>query len=138
MPATDRNAMLAKIHIARKALCWDDDTYRDVLERVTGKRSAGDLSDRQLHQVIAELKAKGWKDRKPGRNAARDGQSRKIRALWLTLADAGAVRNRSESALRAYAKRITGLDDLRFADSHQKNAVIESLKDWCKREGVGS
>lgn len=35
-----RSPLLAKIHIARKDLGLDEDTYRAVLIRITGKRSA--------------------------------------------------------------------------------------------------
>ena len=38
-----RNPQLAQIHIAKKELGLDDDTYRDVLERVTRQRSSAGL-----------------------------------------------------------------------------------------------
>jgi phage gp16-like protein len=47
--------MLAKIHIMSKQLRLDETTYRDLLKRVTGKDSAGDMDMGELHQVIAEL-----------------------------------------------------------------------------------
>lgn len=60
MKQTNRNALLAKIHIGKKQLGLDDDTYRDVLWRLTGKRSAKELSVRQLRQVLMYMQNKGF------------------------------------------------------------------------------
>lgn len=54
-PGSHRHSMLAKIHMMSKQLRLDEATYRALLERVTGKRSAGDMDMGELHQVIAEL-----------------------------------------------------------------------------------
>lgn len=51
---------LAKIHIAKAQLGLDDDTYRAILARVAGVRSAKDLSPRQIGAVIAEFERLGW------------------------------------------------------------------------------
>lgn len=137
MPDADRKAMLAKVHIARKDLGLDEDTYRDIIRRVSDGRtdSSGKLRFGELHDLLQEFKAKGWKPKAAatGRGAARDPQSSKIRALWLALADAGEVRSRDEKALRAYVRRMTGSDDLRFLDPGSKSRVIEELKAWCAR-----
>lgn len=141
MTATaDRRAMNAKIHIAKKELGLDDDTYRDVIERVSkGRtRSSKDLRFSELHDLLAEFKAKGWKHKAAtlGRGAAKDPQSRMVRGLWIELADAGVVRDRSEKAIRAYVKRMTGREDLTFCDGRDKHQLIEALKAWGAREGV--
>ena len=39
-------SILAKIHIAAKEIGLGEDDYRDLLERVTGKRSASALAGR--------------------------------------------------------------------------------------------
>lgn len=136
----NRRAMLAKIHIARKDLGLEDDDYRDVIERVSkGRtRSAGQLSQAALHDLLAEFRRLGWKPKAAalGRGAASDPQSKKVRALWLALAEAGVVRDKSEKALRSYVHRMTGRDDLRFCDPAEKWRLIESLKSWAVREGV--
>ncbi len=46
---------LAKIHVQVKELGMDDDTYRDMLESVTGKRSAKELDDAGLDAVLNRL-----------------------------------------------------------------------------------
>lgn len=60
-----RRADLAKIHIAKKQLCMDDDTYRDALFNAVGKRSASDCSDRQLKKALAHFYELGFKAKAP-------------------------------------------------------------------------
>lgn len=55
-----RNAMIAKVQIARKQLSLDDITYRAMLESVTGKHSCAKCSANDLQMVLAELRRKGW------------------------------------------------------------------------------
>jgi hypothetical protein len=50
--ADQRKRQLARVHVAKKDLGWDDGQYRDFLEAHTGLRSCGDMSDRQLNQVL--------------------------------------------------------------------------------------
>lgn len=134
-----RKAALAKIHLGKKALGLADDAYRDLLERLTGRRSAKDLGDAQIGAVLAEFKRLGFRDAPPKRagmrRLARDGQSLKIRALWLTLHQAGEVRDPAEAAICAFARTRCGAegDDLSWMDPADKRAVIEALKQWSAR-----
>ena len=57
----NRNSELAKIHIAKKDLGLDDDTYRDVLWTVARVRSAKDLDHHGREQVLKHFKSKGFK-----------------------------------------------------------------------------
>ncbi len=52
---TARTRDLAAIHAAKRDLALDDDTYRDMLESWTGKRSAADLNARQRGMVLSNL-----------------------------------------------------------------------------------
>jgi phage gp16-like protein len=54
-PELARKRKLAAIHAEKKALDLDDATYRALLERITGHRSAADCTLPQLAAVIAEL-----------------------------------------------------------------------------------
>lgn len=56
-----KKILMAKIHIAKKDLGLDDDTYRDVLWRVTGKRSCKDMTIAQLQDVVKDMEASGFK-----------------------------------------------------------------------------
>lgn len=63
-----RRSLMAKLHIARKDLGLDDDTYRAMLQNLTGKRSSADCTDRQLVMLVAAL-AQAWMERQPPEGA---------------------------------------------------------------------
>jgi len=141
-----RPGLIRLIHVAKRDLALDDDTYRAMLVAVTGKDSISGLSVPQLERVLAHMKSRGFtvrhkspKDRtrdsahppsELSRPIAQDAQSKKIRALWLSLHDMGAVRDCSEAALGAYVRRITRCDALQWLNSEQASRVIETLKKW--------
>lgn len=122
------------IHIAKNQLGMDDETYRAVLMRVTGKDSCAKMMPWEKWKVLEEMKRLGFQ-KKPthkGKNLINDPQARKIRALWLTMADCGIVKNRSEKALASFMRRQTGRT-LEDANIKQCQAVIEILKAWFNR-----
>lgn len=131
-----RQSLIAKIHIAKAQLGLDEDTYRALLRR-HGADSAGRMDLTQLDGVLRELVAKGWKPsapRKAGqRKQATGPEIEKIRAVWLFLHELGEVRNPSEAALAAYARRMVGIDDLHWADGPRRYQLIETLKKWAVR-----
>lgn len=146
-----RRRELAQIHIAVQQLGMTDDDHRSLLWSVCQVKSAADLDWTGRKRYLDHLKKLGFKPRtKAGKSSqprprtgtpapssrplAPDAQSQKIRALWLTLADAGVVRNRSEAALAAYVKRQTGVEALQWLGPAQASAVIESLKKWLSRQ----
>lgn len=125
------------IHIAKAQLKLDDGTYRHLLTEQTGKDSCSKMDKSELVVVFEHLKTLGFKT-KPAKSAGKvaqadDGQSRKIRSLWLTLRDLGAVRNASERALAAYVERQTGKSALQFLGTKEASDVIEHLKKWEER-----
>lgn len=56
-----KKILMAKIHIGKKELVLDDDTYRDLLWRVTGKRSCKDMNLEQLKDVLKVMEDSGFK-----------------------------------------------------------------------------
>ncbi len=58
---SNKKILMAKIHIAKKDLALDDATYRDVLWRVTGKRSCKDMTIAQLQDVVKDMENSGFK-----------------------------------------------------------------------------
>lgn len=81
----ERRGMLAKVHIARKALAILDADYRALMERLTGHRSAKDCDDRQLATLIAEFERMGWRTSGGKTRRAVGGSQtvRKARAMWI-------------------------------------------------------
>lgn len=140
-----RRSMIAKVKIAAKQLGLDDETYRAMLERITGKRSAGDLNIAQLDAVLAEMMVNGWKPtvvaggRKASASTAPQRADHpaagKARALWISLHQLGVVRDRRESALEAFAARQLGVDRLQWADQGQVYKLVEALKAMAERAG---
>jgi phage gp16-like protein len=135
---TPRRANLAKIHLAKKTLCLDDETYRQVLQRVCGRDSAREIDDAGHLKLLAEFRRLGWKPtarptRRPGMKTP---QQRKLRLLWLRLIEAGAVRSVEESALLHFVKNRTGVERLEWLTVEQASALIEILKNWARRVGA--
>lgn len=139
-----RNQLIAKIHVAKRQLALDDDTYRDVLERVTGKRSAGDLDERQLELVVAELARRGFTPKRKAKSEEPAKRSdkphvRKVFALWGELERSGKLRAPSSPrGLRAFVKRMTGVADPEWLDPAKARVVIEALKKWLARDAATS
>ncbi|HHI2407801.1 TPA: phage protein GemA/Gp16 family protein, partial [Escherichia coli] len=51
-----RTSLIKLIHVARRDLQLDDDTYRAFLVQCTGKTSCRELSVAQLEQVLDAMK----------------------------------------------------------------------------------
>lgn len=139
-PSNANRARLIKlIHVARRELQMDDDTYRLMLagmKGLGGTTSTAALSVPNLYRVLEQLKAKGFKVR-PTKGAKRppagDPQSRKICSLWLTLRDLGALRDPSEEALLKFVRGMTEVEALQWLTSEQASLVIEAMKKWIAR-----
>lgn len=137
------SAALAKLHIAKKELGLDDPTYRTILQRLTGQESAKGLSEVQIGVVLDELKAKGWTPKAspragpkgPSTRAADHPVAKKARALWISLWDLGEVRDPSEAALEAFARRQLGCERMQWSDQGLSYKLIEALKAWGGRAG---
>ena len=141
-PAADARARLIRlVHVARRDLGMDEPTYRSMLMAQTGLDSAAGLDEQQLKKVVDHLKRSGFKIKISRPAAAKRGlvrtplasdpESRKARAMWLMLHAIGQVRDPSEAALLAYAKRQCKVDRLEWV--RDTLPLIESLKAWCLR-----
>ena len=135
----NRLRLIKLIHVARRELRMDDDTYRLLLAGMTGldgATSTADLSVPNLLRVLEQLKLRGFKVRpsnQPKRPLADDVQSKKIRSLWLTLHELGAVRDPSEAALAKFVLGMTRVAALQWLTTAQASRVIENLKQWLLR-----
>lgn len=133
-----KQRLIQLIHIARNDLQMDEDTYRQMLQGLTGKTSTKGMDVTQLNRVMESMKKKGFRVKPSGK--ARSGlpldthpQSKKLRALWLEMASAGIVRDSSEQALALWVQRETGISALRWLSNEQASNVIEKLKKWQRR-----
>ena len=128
---------LALIHVAKKQLGLDEEAYRGLLERLTGKRSAKDMDFRELEAVIAEMRRLGFSAApKLRRNGLEGPYAAKLQALWIAGWNLGIVRDRRDKALTAFVLRQTGIPASRWLRLPEDAAkVIEALKAWLAREG---
>lgn len=136
----NRNAMIGKIHVAKKQLAMTDDSYRAMLKRLTGKDSSKALSLAQLHDVLTEFERFGFKGtggkRSGSRPKADTAQASMIRALWLDLYHLGEAQDPSEEAIARFAGRTCkGLRALQWMNTTQADAIIRALRGWLQRIG---
>lgn len=123
---------LAAIHVARKQLGLDEDTYRAVALRVTGKSSAGAMSEGERGRLLEELRRQGFK---PARKALEGPFAAKLQALWIAAWNLGIVDNNRDEALLAFVKRQTHIDHTRFLlDGEDAAKAVDALKAWMTRE----
>ncbi|WP_345859293.1 regulatory protein GemA [Shewanella algae] len=140
------------INVARSQLALDEATYRTMLGGATGKQSLREMNLPELMKVLELLKQKGFKVASKAGKSRRKSPSMtsghrypvvdKIVAIWLTMARHGIVTDGSERALDAYVRRMTlrcrgqGVESVRFLTANTAPAVLESLKQWHRRELV--
>ncbi|WP_064116747.1 gp16 family protein [Pseudomonas fluorescens] len=123
-----RNVQLSKIHIAKKDLGLDDDTYRELLGRVAGVRSAKDLNLRQIGQVLAEFARLGWtatSAKHPGRKAPTPAPDREklIGKIEAFLTEA----NRSWAYADGMALRMFKVERVEWLDPQRLHKMVAAL-----------
>lgn len=138
-----RTDLIKLVHVAKRDLSLTDESYRDLLLRVTGATSSAKLALPQLDKVMAEFRRLGWKPKPKRRRTGTsdDPQIRKIYALWADLVELGIGGDDPVAALRAFVQRQTkskanpqGISDPRFLRSGtDTNKVLEGLKGWLAR-----
>lgn len=148
----DKAKLIQLVKIGQKQLNMDDDSYRAMLKRLTNKTSATKLTVVELHNVIHELQRKGAKitffarrGTKPTNYSPATGErpvkseiTHKIRAVWIEMGKAGMLRDSSEQALNAYARKVfknrpTLLLNVGALNSQEATQLLEMLKQWQKR-----
>ena len=125
---TTRNLQLSKIHIAKKDLGLDDETYRALLARVAGVRSAKDLTPRQIGAVLAEFARLGWESKptkKQGRKAptAAPDRVKLVGKIEAFLAEA----KRSWAYADGMALRMFKVERVEWLDPQQLQKVVAAL-----------
>lgn len=148
-----RRSELAMIHIAKKELGMDRETYEMALFTAAAVTSSSDLDSHGRAKVIEYFKSLGWKP-KPNRpqkrrDAVRHGRASPeqlslIRHIWTCLAAQGVIRSGTEAALRVWIHRQTarmtghgaGYAAPEFLPQDVAIRVIEMLKKWAARAGV--
>ncbi|RTL99760.1 regulatory protein GemA [Ancylobacter aquaticus] len=135
---------IGAIHALKSRARLDDDSYRDLLARETGRRSAKELTADQAGRVIDRLKVLSGGSQSPVRHAEKplaEGALKlegpfvgQCRALWIAGWNLGVVDDRRDTALVAFVKRQTGIESLSWVrDPVDARKAIEALKAWTAR-----
>lgn len=131
----DKTSELAKIHVAKKQLAMDDDTYRAMLMQVAGVASSKDLSATGRAKVLDYLKSKGFKGKKTyakrPHSADNKAQILKIEAL---LADRQlpwdyliARQDGKDGKTLSMLERLTGKKRVEWCTKAELSKVIAAL-----------
>jgi hypothetical protein len=140
---------LAKLHIAKKALCLGDDDYRDILERITGARSARDVSPEQLPALQRELRRLGWDgyllrreefpalpytdcDNRPDR--PNGSQLRMLEAMFKDIK--GYADIDPDSAFRRFLEKRFNVSHARLLDDRTFESALTAVKRLQRERGV--
>lgn len=132
-----RNPTLAKIHIAKKQLGLDDDTYRAMLQAHGGVTSSKDLSILGAAKVLAHLERSGFKPKastanriRPGVGADRAPLMGKVEAL---LADAARPWSYADGVAKRLFANTTKVERIEFCDVAHLSKVVAALSFDAKR-----
>lgn len=144
--------VLAKLHIAKKALCLDDEEYRDILERITGHRSAREIMPDQVPALQRELRRLGWDgwllryvgarhavplrytdmDNRPGRPTG--AQLRMLEARFVNIR--GFADINPDGAFRQFLQKRFGISHAHLLDDETYEAALTAVKRLETQRGV--
>lgn len=133
-----RQRDLQKIHIAKKQLGLEEDDYRAILERITGKTSAAELTGGQRLAVLTEFRRLGWRDAPPRARAdqRRDPVHHAAPANHRMMVKIAVLLGAREwPYVDAMAQKMFGVDKVEFCTSVQLHKIIAALSyDQQRRE----
>ena len=147
-----RNADLAKIHMGKKQLGLDDETYRVMLDEMFGVTSAGKLNSKQRYRLIRHMEERGAvfvskneknshaQTKKVQRTkndfyAIPDGvpfvsQKRYLLVLWKKL-------GWKLSGVDTRMKRQYGIESLAWiGEQYQMQTVLNDVINRCRKKGI--
>lgn len=141
----DRASLITLIHVAKKDLHLDADTYRDALCTAVGKTSCRDMTLAELSSVLTSFQKRGFKVRsKPQNRALKPATvTAKIRTIWRLMHSQGFLNSGSEASLNGWIRIQTarqnggeGVANYQWLEKQPALAshVLECLKRWHRRE----
>lgn len=128
----DRQAMIAKIHIAKKQLHLDDASYRDLLYRLTRHESCGEMTLKQLDQVLDEMRRLGFKPVAKHGSKPRVAQDRQ--ALLDKVEAILAEKQLHWNYARAMAKTMFDRDAIEWLNERQLYKLVQALAVYQQRQ----
>lgn len=140
-PDPARARLIRLIHVGKASLGLAEDAYKALLEGATGKSSSADMAVPELENVLRALYAAGFvpTGSERGRTLAMrpadvgrltEEEVSYIKGMWALVA-----RVKTEAALNAFIRRLTGVDDIRFVPRKKRLAVIIPLRAMMVKAG---
>lgn len=141
----NRASLITLIHVAKRDLQLDSETYTSALLAATGKTSCRDMTQTELSKVLATFKKRGFKVRSIPQNRALKPATvtAKIRAIWRLMHSQGFLNSGSEASLNGWVRIQTarqnggeGVANYQWLEKQPTLAshVLECLKRWHRRE----
>lgn len=138
MPSPSR-ADLAKVHIAKKELGLDDETYRDILHWKFNVTSAKDLKPRQVTVLLNHFKSIGWEPKRPrkaGRKPSTMTSPRDKKRLMAKIEAHLAERGLPWAYADGMAKRICKVERVEFCDAEKLHKIVAAFQYDSRRKGL--
>lgn len=125
----------ALIHVAKTQLGMDDQAYRELLANF-GVTSSVELDSTQFEELMRHMKACGFRpvQKLAGRSGLHKAASDKqpmISKIGAILKDFGQTWDYADGI----AKRMFGIDSIRWCNSQQTYKVLQALIVYQKRQG---
>ena len=128
---------LALVHLAKKEVGLDDDSYRDLLRQAAGVGSSRDLDDTGFAAVMERFKQLGFVSTAARQNLAgrhwtmaSDGQVAKLRKLWEAYTDGKG----NDTTLGKWLDRQGWASALRFLGAPEAQKAIGALVRMVERK----
>jgi len=118
-----RNKQLAMIHLAKKDLGLDDETYRAMLKNVADVTSASELTAYGLGQVIEHLRAKGWEPKVKARPRPAEDRVRLVKKIRRLLMND----NRPDAYADGMSAHMFGVDKFEWCNPEQLKKIVAAL-----------
>jgi hypothetical protein len=127
---SQRNGLLAKVHIAKKELGMDDLVYRNILVQGFGVTTSAALSRPQLEELVKHFESCGWVPRKKRETKKSYVVSLRERAYAMAR-DLGLAAKRMRGLCRLTCK----VDDPAWCTDPEKLQRLLAVLGKLKREG---
>ena len=129
-----KKILMAKIHIAKKDLVLDDATYRDVLWRVTGKRSCKGMTIAQLEAVVKDMQSNGFKPKATPKHGKKPDVIKRRQALMNKIEAILADMTLHWNYAHGVGEQMFQIKRLQFLNDQQLYKVTQALSKHQKRE----
>lgn len=129
----NRKNLIAKIHIGKTQLKLDEETYRQLLQGITGKASCALMTLSELTQVLNALKRRGFQvqaKRNQTRPTPREDKAKYLAKITALLA----THQLPTSYADSIAKKAFNIDFVHWLEPWQLKKVIQMLAVYDKRK----